>query len=80
MRWFPSKSPQPEIVISVGGMSCDGCARGLTKKLLATPGVSEVHVTLHPRGEARVRGTASEEDVRRVIILAGYTTDTGEVA
>ena len=36
----------PEIVIGVGGMSCQGCAKSVTGVLQALPGVERVAVSL----------------------------------
>lgn len=42
-----------QIVIKVGGMSCQGCVKNVTGALSATPGVASVAVSLE-QGEARV--------------------------
>ena len=42
-----------QIVIKVGGMSCQGCVKNVTGVLQALPGVGEVLVSLEA-GEARI--------------------------
>jgi copper chaperone len=42
-----------QVVIKVGGMSCQGCVKNVTSVLQALPGVGEVVVSLEA-GEARV--------------------------
>ena len=41
------------VVIKVGGMSCQGCVKNITGVLVALPGVSAAEVSLEA-GEARV--------------------------
>ena len=51
-----------EIVIGVGGMSCQGCVKNVTGVLQALPGVAAVDVSLEA-GEARVRHDPAQSDV-----------------
>lgn len=37
-----------QVTIQVGGMSCQGCVKGVTTALQAVPGVQAVSVTLTP--------------------------------
>ena len=39
--------------IKIGGMSCDGCAKSITRALQAVPGVSKAEVSLE-RAEATI--------------------------
>lgn len=43
-----------DLLIKVGGMSCQGCVKGVTGALAAIDGVSQVEVSLDA-AEARVR-------------------------
>jgi copper chaperone len=63
-----------EITIEVGGMSCGGCARNVSKALKNLPGVSEVDVSLE-RDSATVRYDAAQVDVaamRQAVEEAGF--------
>ena len=42
-----------QIVMSVGGMSCQGCVKNVTGVLLALPGVEQEDVSLEA-GQARI--------------------------
>ena len=42
-----------QIVMSVGGMSCQGCVKNVTGVLLALPGVEQVDVSLEA-GQASI--------------------------
>ena len=41
------------IAIKIGGMSCDGCVKSITRALQAVPGVSNAEVSLE-RAEATI--------------------------
>ncbi|MBN9696641.1 MAG: heavy-metal-associated domain-containing protein [Zoogloea sp.] len=63
-----------EVVIKVGGMSCQGCVKNVTGALSATPGVGAVQVSLE-QGEARVSydpARVSANALRAVIEEAGF--------
>lgn len=63
-----------DLVIKVGGMSCQGCVRSVTGALKALPGIDAVEVSLEA-GEARVRFDAAqvaEERLREAILDAGF--------
>ncbi|MFC5300734.1 heavy-metal-associated domain-containing protein [Azospira restricta] len=63
-----------EIVIKVGGMSCQGCVKGVGGALQALPGVADVAVSLDA-GEARVRfdpAQVSIVELRAAIEDAGF--------
>ena len=53
------------VVIKVGGMSCQGCVRNVTGVLQALPGVGSVEVSLDV-GQARVAYDAQQVDVERL--------------
>ncbi len=61
-----------EATIKIGGMSCDGCVRSVTRALTGAPGVSDPRVSI---GEAKValdpaRGRV--EDLRDLVEGAGF--------
>jgi len=62
------------VVIKVGGMSCQGCVKNVTGALSGTAGVANVDVSLEA-GEARVSydpATVSANALRAVIEDAGF--------
>lgn len=63
-----------QILIKVGGMSCQGCVKNVTGVLQALPGVGEVVVSLEA-GEARVSHDPAVVDasaLRSAIEDAGF--------
>ena len=63
-----------EVVIKVGGMSCQGCVRNLGTALQALPGVAQVEVLLEP-GQATVRfdgALLSPERLKATVEDAGF--------
>ncbi len=60
-----------EIELVVEGMTCNGCASRLTRNLLSTPGVESADVQLSP-GSAKVRGSATKEQLTQTIEAAGF--------
>jgi copper chaperone len=59
--------------IKVKGMSCGHCAAAVTRALESLPGVSEVQVDLAGgRVTYQSAGSVSQEEVARVIKVAGY--------
>ncbi len=61
-------------LLKVGGMSCQGCVKSVTKVLLDLPGVDQAEVSLE-RGEASVdydAGKVSRDALRRAIDDAGF--------
>lgn len=61
------------VVLTVQGMSCQGCVASVTRVLKAVPGVADVTVTLHP-GTARV---AYDETRTSVAALKTAVQDAG---
>ncbi|HEX4985688.1 MAG TPA: heavy metal-associated domain-containing protein [Burkholderiales bacterium] len=62
------------VVIEVGGMTCGGCVRSVTRVLQALPGVANAEVSLE-KGEARVQfdpALASPARLKEAIENAGY--------
>jgi copper chaperone len=60
--------------ISVGGMSCEGCVKSVTKVLSGMPGVSEVSVSL-ALARARMRldpGLSNVAAIKAAIRGAGF--------
>ena len=53
------------VVIKVGGMSCQGCVKSVTGALTAVPGVAAAEVSLE-RGEAKVAFDPAQVDVTRL--------------
>lgn len=61
-------------VVKVGGMSCQGCVKSVTKVLQDLPGISQAEVSLE-RNEASVvydEAVASREAMLRAIDAAGF--------
>ncbi len=61
-------------LLKVGGMSCQGCVKSVTKVLLEQPGVVKAEVSLE-RGEASVdydAGKVSRDFLKRAIDDAGF--------
>lgn len=60
--------------LKVGGMSCQGCVKSVTKVLLELPGVSRADVSLE-RGEAAIDYDAAKltrEAIKLAIDGAGF--------
>jgi copper chaperone CopZ len=63
-------SPSP-VVLSITGMTCDGCASAVTRILSRLPGVSEARVDL-AAGRATVTGSVAPEILIAAVAAAGY--------
>jgi copper chaperone len=62
------------VVIKVGGMSCQGCVKSVTGALTALPGVVAAEVSLE-QGEARVTfdpAAVSAAQLRQAVDDAGF--------
>ena len=62
------------IIVGIGGMSCQGCVKSVTKVLLELPGVSKAEVSLE-RGAASIDYDASKVglvDMKHAIDAAGF--------
>lgn len=60
--------------LKVGGMSCQGCVKSITKVLLELPGVSRAEVSLE-RAEAAVdydAGKVTRDALKQAIDDAGF--------
>jgi copper chaperone CopZ len=60
--------------IRIEGMTCEGCAKSVTRTLQAVAGVQDVHVSLADR-QAKVTYDPARtrvEDLRRAVERAGY--------
>ncbi len=66
-------------VFAVQGMTCQACARAVTRVVAGLPGARAVRVDLD-RGRAEVEGEVSVTDVVRAIEQAGYRADPLDVA
>ena len=63
----------------IRGMSCQGCANSVTRRMTATPGVHEVAVDL-AGGTAEVSyddAVTSPEALENVITALGFTVESG---
>lgn len=61
-------------ILKVGGMSCQGCVKSVTRVLAQLPGVDKAEVSLE-RGEASVDYDAtkvSRDAMKQVIVDAGF--------
>jgi copper chaperone len=61
-------------VMSISGMTCQGCVKSVTRVLSSVPGVAEVSVSLD-RGEARFSydpAKAGQAEFRRAVEDAGF--------
>lgn len=61
-------------LVKVGGMSCQGCVKSITKVLLELPGVSKAEVSLE-RGEAVIdydAGKVGRDMIKQAIDDAGF--------
>jgi uncharacterized protein len=56
----------------IEGMSCKNCARKVTESIRKVKGVESVEVNVE-KGEARVKGPASPDEVKTAVEDAGYT-------
>lgn len=64
-------------VIRVGGMTCQGCVRSVTRVLEAVPGVAKVDVSLE-KGEAALSydpAKAGMPEFRQAVEDAGFDAD-----
>jgi copper chaperone CopZ len=60
------------VVLTVGGMTCGGCAGAVSRALSQVPGVVEAQVDL-AKGRATVTGSARPEDLIRAVEAAGFS-------
>lgn len=51
-----------ELIVGIGGMSCQGCVKNVSGVLLALPGVESVEVSL-AEGQASIVYDSAEVDV-----------------
>ena len=61
------------IELDVVGMTCDHCARAVSREVSALPGVSDVHVDV-TAGQVRITAdrTLSNDELREAVEEAGY--------
>ena len=70
--WSQRGSNSPNaLVVSVGGMTCNGCVKKLQSQLATRSGIEHVILNLEP-GQAIVDGTIREEELRRAIVEIGF--------
>jgi copper chaperone CopZ len=68
-----------EIVLSITGMTCGGCARTAERVLSGTPGVEEAKVDLG-RGIAIVKGRVAPSSLIDAVTAAGYGASVADAA
>jgi copper chaperone CopZ len=66
-----ARRDERSISLSISGMTCDGCARSVTRILLNVPGVTQAQVDFR-NGSALVEGTARPQALEQAIADAGY--------
>ena len=74
----PNEAQLRPLELEVRGMSCDNCAAGITKALLAAPGVRDPQVSF-ALGEARLRFDPSATQPQAIIdliVAKGYEAST----
>ena len=59
------------MTLKIEGMMCGHCRARVEKALKAVPGVQAVEVSLEDK-TAEVTGSASEEELKRAVVEAGY--------
>ena len=59
------------MTLRIEGMMCGHCRARVEKALMAVPGVQAVEVSLEAK-TAEVTGSASEEELKRAVVEAGY--------
>ena len=62
----------PTIELAVSGMTCEGCARAVTRVLGNVPGVAAAKVDV-AAGRASVTGNARAEALIDAVVAAGYS-------
>jgi copper chaperone CopZ len=60
-----------QVVLSITGMTCDGCVGAVTRVLSRVPGVAEAKVDLAV-GRATVIGNVAPEALVAAVAAAGY--------
>ncbi len=70
-----AESRSASITLAVTGMTCNGCANGLQRKLLAADGVESAMVSFD-RANARVTGSLTADQLRAIIHGAGFDAST----
>ena len=70
----------PVIELAVSGMTCEGCARAVTRVLSNVPGVAAAKVDV-AAGRASVTGNVRSEALIEAVVAAGYGAKlTGDAA
>jgi copper chaperone CopZ len=64
------------VELSIGGMTCEGCVRTVTRVLLRVPGVTGAQVDL-AGGRARIAGSASARELVAAVQAAGFEAAPG---
>ena len=59
------------MTLKIEGMMCGHCRARVEKAMKAVPGVQAVEVSLEDK-TAEVTGSASEEELKRAVVEAGY--------
>lgn len=66
-----SAAQGPKVEFWVSGLTCNGCVRGLSEKLRAVPGVTELSVDLET-GAVQAFGHATQQALEENAVKAGY--------
>lgn len=66
-------------VIAVTGMTCEGCAKAVTRVLSSVPGAQDVKVDL-AAGRAVVQGNTEPEALLAAVRKAGYGAELAPAA
>jgi copper chaperone CopZ len=72
-----SETSASNTILSVNGMTCNGCVNTVTKVLNRVPGVTGAQVELDA-AKATVEGTASAEDLIAAVEAAGFEAARAE--
>jgi copper chaperone CopZ len=60
------------IIVNIGGMSCDGCVRSVRNALSRLPGVTLVDVAIGSAKLTLDNAVSSEDDIARALHRAGF--------
>jgi mercuric ion binding protein len=71
----PELSGQPDVVVSIEGMTCDLCPKAIRKSLLKVDGILEVVVSFQEEKAFLVlEGTVSDEAIEKAVERVGDYT------
>lgn len=70
--FFPDSPLMSKTTLKIEGMMCEGCVKSVREGLEKVPGVSSVDVNLKKGTAAVQHDGASEEDLLRAVVDAGF--------